>query len=230
MERVLVLVKDIKYVEQVEKIFKEQECVVESAENIMEAIELLNTKEYNLVIYDYKIAAGEKEVSLVEYTKNKFPNLIVVVVDETYNIKRDLRLVKKGVKKYLIKDMDEGILKEFLLYYLEYSKQKSEGRNILTSKIEEITIDLKGRVITKANVEIVLTRTELMILVAFLKNKNVVLTRKEIIEKVWGKYTDVVENGIKHRVIDTHIKKLREKAKIGSIQTVYGYGYKWVEN
>ena len=49
------------------------------------------------------------------------------------------------------------------------------------------------------------------------------IKREEILEKVWG--NDVI---VGERTIDVHIRRLREKLGIGTIQTLKGIGYKLV--
>jgi two-component system alkaline phosphatase synthesis response regulator PhoP len=49
-----------------------------------------------------------------------------------------------------------------------------------------------------------------------------VFTREEILDKVWG--SDVV---VGDRTIDVHIRKLRDKLQLKSIDTIKGIGYKY---
>jgi DNA-binding response OmpR family regulator len=56
-------------------------------------------------------------------------------------------------------------------------------------------------------------------------NKNIVLSREQILERVWG-YDYAGET----RTVDMHVKKLREKLNGGSgwqIKAIYGIGYKF---
>jgi len=70
--------------------------------------------------------------------------------------------------------------------------------------------------------EISLTYNEFEILMYFIENKNAVLTRNQILEKIWGSYST-------NRVVDDTIRRLRKKMKRLHIETIYGYGYKLVE-
>ena len=70
--------------------------------------------------------------------------------------------------------------------------------------------------------ECVLTNKEYQLLLYLMENKNIVLTRDQILEHIWGfDYDGDV------RTIDTHIKMLRmDLAQCGSyIRTVRGIGY-----
>ena len=57
-------------------------------------------------------------------------------------------------------------------------------------------------------------------------NKNIVLSRDRLLEKVWG-----YEYAGETRTVDMHVKKLREKLDSSGepwrIKTIYGVGYKF---
>src|SRR5699024_1429754 len=74
-----------------------------------------------------------------------------------------------------------------------------------------------------------LTVKEFQLLVYFLKNKNLVLSRDQLLNEVWD--FDFVGDT---RIVDVHISKLREKIERDSkqpqyIKTIRGFGYKLVE-
>ena len=68
-----------------------------------------------------------------------------------------------------------------------------------------------------------LTQNEFKLLLYLVKNKNDVLTREQILEKVWG--FNYFGSG---RAVDNTIRRLRNKMKNLNIYTAYGYGYKLV--
>lgn len=75
--------------------------------------------------------------------------------------------------------------------------------------------------------EILLTHKEFELLEYLLENKNIVLTRDRILDRIWG-YSAEVET----RTLDVHIRSLRQKlgAKGDLIETVRGVGYRIGEN
>ncbi len=77
------------------------------------------------------------------------------------------------------------------------------------------------------NQEILLTHKEFELLEYLLENKNIVLTRDRILDRIWG-YSAEVET----RTLDVHIRSLRQKlgAKGDLIETVRGVGYRIGEN
>lgn len=71
--------------------------------------------------------------------------------------------------------------------------------------------------------EIILTNKEFTLLLYFIENKNTVVTREQILEKVWGDHYFGSD-----RVVDDTIRRLRKKLERIHIETVYGFGYKLV--
>ncbi len=89
--------------------------------------------------------------------------------------------------------------------------------------IEELYIDEEGHRVAINGEDISLSPTEFSLLIYFLNNKNIVLSRDQILTKIWG-YD--FEGDV--RVVDTTIKRLREKLRHMNkiIVTVRGFGYK----
>ncbi|MHC1682175.1 MAG: response regulator transcription factor [Clostridiaceae bacterium] len=84
-------------------------------------------------------------------------------------------------------------------------------------------ISKKQRVVFLDDEEIQLTNKEFELLNYFVENKNIVVSREQILDSVWGE--DYFGSD---RVIDDTIRRLRKKIDKLNIETVYGYGYKLV--
>ena len=73
-----------------------------------------------------------------------------------------------------------------------------------------------------------LTQKEFYLLYKLLSTPNVIFTRQELIEEIWG-----LENESEFRTIDVHIKRIREKLQDVDnfeIATIRGIGYKGIVN
>jgi two-component system, OmpR family, alkaline phosphatase synthesis response regulator PhoP len=88
--------------------------------------------------------------------------------------------------------------------------------------VDDLVLNLKKRKVKIGKNEIELTRKEFEILAMLLKSEGYILSRDEILEKVWDDHTIVSK-----RTIDVHITRLRKK--LGSygkyIRNKQGYGY-----
>lgn len=86
-----------------------------------------------------------------------------------------------------------------------------------------LTLDKDAHRVTANGQEVVLTHKEFELLEYLLENRNIVLTREKILDRIWG-YTADVET----RTLDVHIRSLRQKLGHSGdcIETVRGVGYR----
>ena len=95
-------------------------------------------------------------------------------------------------------------------------------------KVKDIEIDLDEHRVKKAGKQIDLTYIQFKLLYLLASRRENVFSRKEILEKVWGRKVYVT-----NRTVDVHIKRLREKLgeyKYPSqyIETIHGTGYRFL--
>ncbi len=101
----------------------------------------------------------------------------------------------------------------------------SEGKKI---KVKDIEINLDEHRVSKAGKPIDLTYIQFKLLYLLASRRMSVFSRKEILDRVWGKKVYVT-----NRTVDVHIKRLREKLgeyKYPSqyIETIHGTGYRFL--
>ena len=97
-----------------------------------------------------------------------------------------------------------------------------------TIKCGNIKIDVDKAIVYLDDKEIVFTSLEYKILLLLFSNKNILVTREQILDKIW----DMAGNFVNDNTLTVYIKRIREKLddKDGKIiQTVRGIGYKVVE-
>ncbi|MDX6553888.1 MAG: hypothetical protein QOD86_83 [Miltoncostaeaceae bacterium] len=89
-------------------------------------------------------------------------------------------------------------------------------------EIDALRIEVGGREVYADGEGVALTPKEFDLLVTLIENRGLVLTREQLLERVWG-FTFLGDS----RTIDVHVRQLRRK--LGThcpIQTVWGTGYK----
>ncbi|MGL5416158.1 MAG: response regulator transcription factor [Clostridium sp.] len=89
--------------------------------------------------------------------------------------------------------------------------------------LKDYIIKKLQRTVYKDSEEIQLTNKEYEMLLYFAENINIVLSREQILNKVWGE--DYFGSD---RVVDDTMRRVRKKLDGLNISTVYGYGYKLI--
>lgn len=91
-----------------------------------------------------------------------------------------------------------------------------------------ITLEKEKREVRKNGVPVVLTQKEYELLQCFAEHKGRVFSRSELLDKVWG-----FEVAIDTRTVDIHVQRIRKKLdepnRPSLIETVFGIGYKLVQ-
>lgn len=88
-----------------------------------------------------------------------------------------------------------------------------------------LTIDLAGRRVAVQGREVTLTRKEFDLLADLMQNRDRVLSRERLLERVWG-----YDNPGETRTVDVHIRQVRKKLGApadGYLETVVGVGYRF---
>ncbi|MCP1103457.1 response regulator transcription factor [Aequitasia blattaphilus] len=180
---------------------------------------------YDLVVSDYRMDEmdGIKMLSILKGINPAIRSIILTAFPEE---DIELQALEVSVDHYLSKDKSLNITVKYIedLLGKEIVQKGSVGSKLISQE-ENLVIDTQKRQVYKDNELVEVTRKEYELLVLFLENKGVALSREEIAEKLW---TIEIEN-VELRVIDGHVKRLRAKMGLFSISSVRGFGYKWNE-
>lgn len=221
MEKILVVEDNEEYLMLLKKILEGEGYIVDSAVTSLAALEFLAKNNYSLIISDLYMQDIDG-IALVTTAKRIDPNIRTIILTGQPHEDTELVAIESNVDLYLSKEKSLDLVLRYVASLMKDRTYKNTGV-ILESRSQNIILNLKTHEVKKNNELIELTPIEFEILQYFLESMNVRLSREEIIMRVWGE--DVTSS----RVVDVHVKNLRDKLSIFSITTIRGYGYKWNE-
>lgn len=187
------------------------------AENGFDALRVLETNRVDLIILDIMMPRMDGFETLKEIRKTK--DTPVIMLSAMKEEEDKLSGFNLGVDDYITKPFSP---KELVARVKVHLKRTNGKENAYTYK--DLKVDYLGRKVTVENKEVNLTPKEYELLTYFIKNKNVALSREQLLNSVWDYdyYGD-------DRTVDTHVKMLRKS--LGKyrdlIRTVREVGYKY---
>ncbi|WP_121640666.1 response regulator transcription factor [Virgibacillus sp. Bac330] len=186
-----------------------------------EALAKMEQQKWDLVLLDIMLPewSGLEVLRRVRKFDQTTPILLLTARDQVHDKVSGLDL---GANDYITKPFQiEELLARIRVHLRNPIKKQTEDEQV---GVGDLLVHVKSREVTRAEKQIELTPREFDLLVCLLKNKNIVLTREQLIEQVWGfdYYGDT-------NVVDVYIRYLRQKIDKGFdqayIQTVRGVGY-----
>ena len=134
-----------------------------------------------------------------------------------------------GADDYITKPFSLAVLRERVMAALRRAERYQSAEDSVTLLKEgPFTADLEKQSFSRGDEEVLLSKTEQKLLITLMRNKNMVLGRETLMEKVWGNDGDFVDEN----ALSVSIKRLRDKLEEDPrnpryIQTVYGIGYRF---
>ena len=203
---------------------EQEKFYVETAKNVVTAKSKINKEKFDLYLLDIALPDGEG-YEVCKYIKEKgdYPVIFLTAKDEETDIVQGLDM---GADDYVVKPFrTKELISRINSVLRRYDKETTIENQI---KCKDIIMDNNTAKVYKNGQEIVLTTLEYKILLLLLNNKNLLVTREQILDKIW----DMAGNFVNDNTLTVYIKRIREKLddKEGKIiQTVRGIGYRMVE-
>lgn len=194
---------------------------VAEAENGMEAVEMVKSEDFDLIVMDIMMPKLDGFSTCKEIKKYKtIPVIMLSARGEEYDKLFGFEL---GIDDYVVKPFSP---KELMARIKAVLKRNNVSESAVPEKLvfEGLEIDIAGREVYVDGEKASMTPKEYDLLFYLVKNKNLALTRDKLLEEVWG-YDFFGDD----RTVDTHIKMLRNS--LGQyrkfIVTLRGMGYKF---
>ena len=224
MSKILLLEDDLSLINGLSFAFRKQGFELAVVRTLKEANELWGEGKYDLLVLDVSLPDGTgyefcKKVRQV----SKVPIIFLTASDEEMNIIMGLDI---GGDDCITKPFKLGVLVSRINALLRRAKGFNSTDTELQSNGIKVLM-LQGQVFKNEKL-IDLTAAEYKLLCLFMKNPNVVLTKEQILDKLW----DCEGNYIDSSTLTVYMRRLRMKIEDNPSEpqmllTVRRMGYKW---
>lgn len=222
MTHVLLVDDDTSIVSNLRTFLNQEGFQVTSANNQKETIDLLDPGQYHfdLALLDVSLPDGSG-FSLCSAIKanSDIPVIFLTASDDEYSVVAGLDL---GADDYISKPFRP---RELISRMNSVLRRYHRGSQPL--EYHELKADTVRGLVYKNNMELTLSALEYRLLLLFLSNQGIVLTRSRLLDELW----DMAGEFVNDNTLTVYIKRLREKIEADPahpeyIKTIRGLGYK----
>lgn len=224
MEKILIVEDNELIATGIKDRLNDEGFLVDSSNNIKEAMQLLTSNKYNLILLDIVLPDGNgiNFYETIKELSNHTAVIFLTAKDTEDDIVRGLEL---GADDYIVKPFRTRELISRIRNVLRRSK------NISTIQIGNIQFDRINNVIYKENNIVELTALEYKIFCILVDNIGKLVTREYLLGRIW----DISANFVNDNTLTVYMKRLREKIEDDPnnpkiIKTIRGIGYKVDKN
>ncbi|SEO46029.1 two-component system, OmpR family, response regulator MtrA [Mucilaginibacter gossypiicola] len=180
----------------------------------------------DIVLLDWMLPGKPGSEVCANIREKGFDKLIIMMTAKAQDVDK-IEAYNFGVSDYITKPYNMDVLVAMIENKIKFSLNSEKPESYRFANMEHLP---NTHLLIRDGRKIELTILENRILLYFLKNKNKVINREELMMEVWGYNADV-----NTRTLDMHIVRLRKKIETNAdspqyLQTVRGIGYKFVYN
>ena len=203
--------------------------------NGVEALKALESKSYDLGLFDIKMPKmdGNELLQKVRSSKNeKLKHLPIIFLTSKDHEQDEIIGLRMGASDYIKKPFSQKLLNERVRTVLRIHSNRitsEQTKNISTKNFvrDDLVLDENKQLCFWKEFEIELTVAEFNLIKSLAQYPGVVKDRNQLMDAMYGDSIYVDD-----RTIDSHIKRLRKKFRsydksFDQIRTRYGSGYSW---
>jgi len=188
-------------------------------------LSMANSESPDLVLLDLRLPdlSGFDVCREIRQASN-VPIIIVTAQTDTHDLVAGL---EAGADDYVTKPVNVKELAARIRAALRRLVREVSGRAPDVTRFGDVELRRSAGIVLKAGAEVPLTKTELRLLIEFADHPEMVLSRDQLLERVWG-YEYLGDS----RLVDAHIRRLRVKIEDSPndpkfITTARGLGYRF---
>lgn len=219
--RILVIEDNSLLRDNISFFLKEEKFIVDQAEDGEIGYKMALENKYDLIILDLMLPKLDGE-TLVKYLKANNITTPILVLSAKSLTENKVNLLNLGCDDYLTKPF----VSSELLARVKAILRRTHNIPSPVIKIEDIEINTEKKEVKIGDEIVNLTTKEYEIFEILAYNRGKVVTRRELLEKVWGDERDLLTMS---NSLDVHIKNLRKKllkkSKKNLLKTKRGFGF-----
>ena len=220
MTKVLLVEDDKSIIKNLTRLLEQEGFSVTSREGQREALKLLAEETFDLLLLDVSLADGNG-FSLCTAAKRltAAPVIFLTASEDESSVVTGLDL---GADDYIAKPF-----RPLELISRIKSVLRRSGKTQSVFELGNLRIDSVRGTVHKEGQEVFLSALEYRLLLVFINNKGIVLSRQKLLEEIW----DIAGEFVNDNTLTVYIKRLREKIEEDPqnpkvIKTIRGLGYK----
>lgn len=222
MQNILLVEDDMEIIKNLTAFLQEEGFLVLSVAGQKDALRQIkeSASSIDLVLLDISLADGNGfAVCSAIKTNTSIPVIFLTASGDEYSTVTGLDM---GADDYVGKPFRP---RELISRIKNVLRRNGKNQSIL--ELGNIKVDSLGGTVTKNGNEIFLSALEYRLLLVFLNNKGIVLSRSKLLDEIW----DVAGDYVNDNTLTVYIKRLREKVETDPqkpqlIKTIRGLGYR----
>ena len=200
---------------------------VESTGNGVEALERALTETFDIILLDVSLP-GKNGFDVCRELRQKGSTVPVLMLTARGEVSDRVVGLKLGADDYLVKPFEMIELLARIEAVLRRRSSSEPGASAAGFTFGELRLDFRSAQVTRAGQPVPLSALEYKLLRYFVEHRGALLSRDELLDKVWG--YDATPST---RTVDVHVASLRQKiernpAHPDHIVTVHRLGYRFV--
>ena len=224
--KILVIEDERVLAESIASHLSKEGFMVESVYSYDDAVEKVNLYVYDCVVVDINLPGGTG-FDIVEMLKKIKSSSGIIIISARDALEDRIRSLEIGSDDYLTKPFH---LSELNARVKAILRRRHFGGNTEIA-YQELRVNYNTRRVFVGDTEIFLSKKEYDLLLYFMSNIDIALTKASIAEHLWG---DNMDSADSFDILYSHIKNLRKKLTDGGspeyIHSIYGIGYKFGAN
>ena len=220
MTRILLVEDDKSIVTNLTEYLTKEGYTVKSASGQKDALQLVQREKFDLVLLDISLSDGNGfAVCKAIKSDHYIPVIFLTASGDEYSTVTGFEL---GADDYIAKPFRP----RELVTRIKNILRLTSGTNSVI-RIGNILVDMDKGIVSKNGKDLHLSALEYRLLLVFLGNRGIVLSRMQLLDAIW----DIAGDFVNDNTLTVYIKRLREKLEEDPqnpeiIKTVRGLGYK----